>query len=260
MENRRFKYAIVRSPGQNFNEGLTTAELGEPDFETALSQYAAYCAALKQCGLELIALPADLRYPDSTFVEDVAVLTRHNGVLTWPGAESRRGEVAQMRPTLARFYPEMLQIRAPGTLDGGDVCEAGDHFLIGLSERTNPEGGRQLAEFLAAEGCTSSFIQVSGIPNILHLKSGLVYLGERTAVAIDAFAGLPELADYRVVRVSREEAYAANCLRVNDAVLIAAGFPGLQQALAGLGFNLLPLEMSEFQKMDGGLSCLSLRF
>jgi dimethylargininase len=260
MQNRRFSYAIVRPPGQNFAEGLTTLNLGQPDFETALGQHAAYCAALQQCGVELVPLPADLRYPDSTFVEDVAVLTPNGAVLTRPGADSRRGEIDAILPTLGRFFPKLFQIQAPATLDGGDVCEAGDHFFIGLSERTNKEGARQLADFLTQEGCTASFIPLKGIPNILHLKSGLVSLGERTLVAIEAFAGLPELADYTVVRVSPEEAYAANCLQINDAVLIAAGYPLLQQSLADLGFNLLPLAMSEFQKMDGGLSCLSLRF
>jgi dimethylargininase len=260
MENHCFTHAILRRPGPNFADGLTSADLGRPDYETALRQHAAYGAALEQCGVELVPLEADLRYPDSTFVEDAAVLAGKSAILTRPGAASRRGEVDAIRPAIARFYSLFYQIQPPGTLDGGDVCQAGDHFFIGLSERTNPEGGRQLAIFLALEGFTSSFIQVRGIPNLLHLKSGLVCLGDHTLVSTSAFAGLPELKQYRLVQVEPQEAYAANCLRVNDAVLVPAGFPRLQKSLAGLGYDVIPVEMSEFQKMDGGLSCLSLRF
>ncbi len=260
MQNRPFTHAIVRPPAPNFDQGLTTVDLGKPDFETALRQHAAYCRALEGCGVELIALEPDPHFPDSTFVEDPAVLIPGCAILTNPGAASRRGEVEAIRPVLERYFERTLQIQAPGTLDGGDICEAGEHFFIGLSQRTNAEGGRQLADFLAREGYTSSFVPVRGVPDLLHLKSGLVSLGDALIVSIAAFADLPELDGYRVVRVAEEEAYAANCLRVNDAVLIASGFPRLQQALEAQGCRLVALEMSEFQKMDGGLSCLSLRF
>jgi len=260
MDNHRFTHAILRYPAPNFASGLTSSNLGPPDYATALRQHAAYCAALQQCGLELEVLEPDLSYPDSTFVEDAAVLTQRSAILTRPGAESRLGEVDAIRPAIARFYGRIFQIEPPGALDGGDVCQAGDHFFIGLSERTNLEGARQLANLLGREGYSSSFIPVRGIPNLLHLKSGLVSLGDRTLVAIPAFAGLPELEGYRIVPVEPQEAYAANCLRLNDAVLLAAGFPRLHASLSALGYPLIPLAMSEFQKMDGGLSCLSLRF
>ena len=161
---------------------------------------------------------------------------------------------------MSDFFPEFSGIAAPGTLDGGDVCEAEDHYFIGVSERTNEEGAGQLAAILAGMGATSAIVDIRGIPGILHLKSGIAYAGDGRIVAIDALAGHPALSSHEVVRVSSAENYAANCVRVNDRVLFAAGHPRLEASLRGMGYDLLPLEMSEFQKMDGGLSCLSLRF
>jgi dimethylargininase len=260
MPSISFQHAITRTPGANFADGLTTADLGVPDYERVLAQHAAYCAALRACGLELHQLEADLRYPDSTFVEDAAVLTAHTAILTHPGAASRKGEVAAIEPAIARFYTRIRRILAPGTLDGGDICEAGSHFFIGLSERTNEEGARQLAEFLAEDGFTASCVSARGIPNILHLKSGISYLGDNNLVLIDAFAERPEFAGYNILRVSPEENYAANCVRVNQHVLMPSGYPRLQSAIEALGYAVMPLDMSEYEKMDGGLSCLSLRF
>lgn len=260
MKTAEFHHAITRMPGKNFADGLTTVSLGEPVYRLVLEQHVAYCAALQRCGLELVQLDADLDYPDSTFVEDAAVLTPRTAVLTNPGADSRKGEVQALEPAIKRFYTRIRRIQAPGTLDGGDICEAGSHFFIGLSERTNEEGARQLAEFLAEDGYTSNCVSIHGIDGILHLKSGIAYLGENNLVLIDALVDRPEFKGYNIVRVDSEENYAANCLRVNDNVLIPRGYPHLQSAIEALGYAVIPLEMSEYQKMDGGLSCLSLRF
>jgi len=255
-----FTKAIVRPPAANFVEGLTTADLGPPNYERALKQHEAYCAALEQCGLTLIRLAADSRYPDSTFVEDTAVLTERNAILTRPGAESRAGEVASIGEVLSDFYPSTLSIQPPGTVDGGDVCEAGNHFFIGISERTNEAGAQQLTVLLARFGYTSSFIDIRGLGSILHLKSGLSYVGDNRLAVIEALADRPEFRSYDLVRVDDREMYAANCIRVNDHVLVAAGYPAFAGKLRELGYQPIELEMTEFQKMDGGLSCLSLRF
>jgi dimethylargininase len=205
-------------------------------------------------------LEADLRHPDSTFVEDSAVLTPRGAILTRPGAATREGEVAAIMPAIASFFPNTLHIHAPGTLDGGDICEAGDHFFLGLSHRTNEPGAEQLATHLAGQGFTSSTVDVREMTSILHLKSGISYIGENTLVVMEEMAANPSFAGYDLVTVSEEESYAANCVRVNDRVLVAKGFPKLTGQLIVRGFNPLVLDMSEFQKMDGGLSCLSLRF
>jgi dimethylargininase len=261
-----FTKAITRLPGSNYQDGLTTVNLGLPDFQKTLAEHANYLKALKQCGLALTELPSDLRFPDGTFVEDTAILLPessqigHGAILTHPGAESRAGEVVDMELTLKQFFPELAHISAPGSLDGGDICEAGSHFLIGISLRTNEAGARQLASWLSARGFTSSFVDVRQTPGILHLKSGISYIGDNRLVVIDALAAHPAFKGYELVHVAQGEEYAANCIRVNDYILIAAGFPKFEATLRRLGYKLIVLEMSEFQKMDGGLSCLSLRF
>lgn len=225
-----------------------------------MRQHAAYCEALQSCGLTLIGLPPDERHPDSTFVEDTAIVTSRGAVITRPGAPSRLGETDEIRRELVKHYSELGSIAAPGTVDGGDICAAGDHFFIGISERTNEAGATQLARILESFGYDSSLIDIRGLSNILHLKSGMAWLGDNRVVVIDALSRLKEFSTYEVVHVNFAEEYAANCLSLNSRLLIPAGFPGLKRQLEDLGYSTIALEMSEFQKMDGGLSCLSLRF
>ena len=263
-----FSKAIVRPPGANYADGLTRLDLGSPDFARARRQHALYCEALEQCGLALTLLEADGRYPDSTFVEDTAVIIGNlntttrapTAILTRPGAASRAGEVESIKEALSQFCPQIHSIHEPGRLDGGDVCEAGNHFFLGISERTNAAGAQQLAGLLQYYGYTSSFVDIRGVKNILHLKSGLAYLGDNRLAVIDTLANRREFRGYDLVRVNTDEEYAANCVRVNECILIAAGYPGLERTLGDLGYKTIALEMTEFQKMDGGLSCLSLRF
>ncbi len=257
----RFRHAIVRPPARNFADGLTTMDLGTPDVDLALKQHAAYCAALVRHGCALTTLPADPRYPDSTFVEDTALILPDDGaILTRPGAESRAGEVDAIRDAVAKVFAELPQIEAPGTLDAGDVCEVGPHVFIGLSHRTNANGAQQLVDWLAMNGCTASVVDIRNTPGILHLKSGVCALEEELLISIDALADNPAFDDYDVLRVPAGEEYAANCVRVNDVIFVAAGYPRTHAMLREAGYTLEVLDMSEFAKMDGGLSCLSLRF
>jgi dimethylargininase len=281
-----FTRAIVCPPAPNFSQGLTRSGLGAPDYERALRQHQAYCAALEQCGLTLTKLEANPDYPDSTFVEDTALLVEGQegdttrsarlAILTRPGAPSRAGEVVTIRKLLNEVFPALFSIQSPGTLDGGDVCQAENHFFIGISERTNEAGARQLAEFLVSQGFTTSFVDIRksdpgvspathspdarATSDLLHLKSGLAYLGENRLAVTDELCERVEFAGYDVIRVPSSEEYGANCIRVKDHVLVAAGHPQFEGRLRELGYQTIALEMSEFQKMDGGLSCLSLRF
>lgn len=255
-----FTKAIVRIPGSNFDAGLTTVDFGRPELDLVLAQHRCYCQALQDCGLALTTLDADLRFPDSTFVEDTAVLTPHGAVLMLPGAASRAGEVEAIRETVMGFFPYALTIEAPGTVDGGDICETENHFFIGLSHRTNEEGARQLAAHLASFGYTSSTIDVRPMTSILHLKSGISYIGDNTLVVMEEMAENPQFRGYDLIQVEADESYAANCVRVNHRVLTAQGFPKFSAELQARGFDPVILDMSEFQKMEGGLSCLSLRF
>jgi dimethylargininase len=252
--------AIVRAPCAKFADGLTGVDLGKPDYELALEQHAAYCRALEACGLSLTRLSPDDRYPDSTFVEDTAVLTPHGAVIARPGTASRLGEIDDLEPVLQDFFTRFYAIHEEGRLDGGDVCEAGDHFFIGVSRRTNEAGAVQLAQFLDALGYGSTLIDIRSLGNILHLKSGLAHLGGNRLAVIDELKGLKQISGYDLVELEPAEAYAANCLVINDRLLIASGFQGFQDRLQRLGYKTIVLDMSEFQKMDGGLSCLSLRF
>lgn len=254
--------AIVRPPSANFADGLTTANLGSPSYAVALKQHADYCAALEECGLTLTYLEANPAYSDSTFVEDTAVLTESAAMLTRPGAPSRRGEVQSISQLLRNilFASNIQTIQAPGTIDGGDVCEAGNNFFIGISERTNQAGAEQLAGWLASFNFTSHFIDIRQESRLLHLKSGLAYVGENRLVVSDALAHRAEFNGYEQIQVRPEEEYGANCVRINDYVLIPSGSVKLAENLKKLGHQTIALEMSEFQKMDGGLSCLSLRF
>ena len=156
--------------------------------------------------------------------------------------------------------PRLERIEAPGTVDGGDICQVDDHFLVGLSARTNEAGAAQLAAILARHQYTSSTLDIRHHPSLLHLKSGIAYLGERRFLVAPGFPPIAGLARCDMIQVAVDEVYAANAVRVNDQVLIAAGFPILARSLERLRYRVRCLDMSEFAKMDGGLSCLSLRF
>jgi len=255
----RFSAAIVRPPAASFADGLTTAGLGAPDFALACAQHADYCAALERLGVRVTALPPDPAHPDSTFVEDTAVVAARAGVVARPGAPSRAGEVVTMRPALEARVGPLAAIEAPGTLDGGDVCQVGTTFYIGLSHRTNEEGARQLATVLGRVGYAAHVIDIRHEGTLLHLKSGIAWLGGRDLVVVEALRAHPALQEYRLTMVERAEAYAANCVRINDTVLMAAGFPAIAERVAALGHRVEALDVSEFRKMDGGLSCLSIR-
>ncbi|HEU0226077.1 MAG TPA: arginine deiminase-related protein [Steroidobacteraceae bacterium] len=255
-----FTKALLRPPPPTFAQGLTMAHEGTPDYANALAQHQAYTVALERCGVAISVLPAEPGYPDSCFVEDVAVLTPRGGIITRPGAQSRKGEVETVAAALRVHYPDLVRIMPPGTLDGGDICDAGGHFLIGLSARTNDEGARQLAAWLADLGYSSSTIDIRGVRGLLHLKTGLSYIGDGRVLLTSEIPTGDALAPFEQLVVPDHERYAANCVRVNDCILIAAGYPQVAAMLDRDGYVTIPLDMSEFRKMDGSLTCLSLRF
>lgn len=256
----RFTRAIVRPPAATFATGVTSSGLGPPDLAVALDQHEAYCRALERLELTVERLAPDPDFPDSTFVEDVAFVTRHGAIVTRPGAASRAGEAAAIKPVLGKWFPALTEIAAPGTVDAGDVCEAGEHFFIGRSGRTNDAGAAQVAAWLARQGFGASVIDIRPMPGLLHLKTGLSWLGGRRLLAVGEVAGHEALRGWEILRAPDGEDYAANCVAVNGALLVADGFPATSALLGGLGHDLVPLAMSEYRKMDGGLSCLSLRW
>jgi dimethylargininase len=247
-----YSKAIVRRPGRNFTEGITTSNLGKPDYKKALEQHSAYCNALEKCGVELIVLEADERYPDGCFVEDTAVVNSKVAIITHPGAATRLGEEVEIARVLSG-YRKLETIEFPGTLEGGDILRSENHYYIGLSGRTNKEGADQLAAILLKYGFTSSEITVEAG---LHLKSDIAYLGKGNFISTPVFAKMVHPAN--TIFLDQDEGYSANCLPVNDFLLIPGGFSKSKMKIKDLGFNIIELEMSEFRKMDGGLTCLSL--
>ncbi len=239
-------------------EGLSShPELGKPDFANALLQHGAYIEALRACGLQVRILEADERYPDSCFIEDVAVCARDFSMVARPGAPSRLGEIEGMERVLRTHYERVLSVTGSGRLEGGDVMMVEDHFFIGLSSRTNREGARQLIAALEGAGQSGSIVEV---PDILHLKTGLAYLGDGFLLATREFADYPGFGHFKKIQIEADEAYAANCVRINGRVLVPAGFPSAERRIREAGFSPLVVDTSEFRKLDGGLSCLSLRF
>jgi dimethylargininase len=253
----KFQHAIVRTPCPEMVDGITTADLGKPDYEAALGQHAAYIAALRQCGVAVTVLEPDRNFPDSVFIEDAALLTRHCAILTNPGAPSRNGEPATIRDTLEKFYANVESITGAGTVDAGDIMMVGDHFYIGLTDRTNREGAEQMQAILEKYGLSGSVIPVE---KVLHLKTGVAYLENNILMASGEFVDKKEFSQFSIIEVGAEESYAGNSVWVNDTVLTPKGYPNTLAALEKTGYRVLTLEMSEFRKLDGGLSCLSLRF
>lgn len=258
--SKMFECAIVKKPCKALIDGLTDhPQLGAPDYEKALAQHAAYVKTLESLGAKVTVLEADEAFPDSCFVEDVAVLCPECAVLTRPGTESRAGEVAFMAPVLEQFYPadKIFSLKAPATLEGGDVMKVGKQFYVGLSKRTNAEGVKQLGELLAPYGYT-----VTGVPftGVLHLKTGAVYLEENTMLMKAHFVEKEAFAPYQKMVVPEQEDYAANCVWFNGKVIVPAGYPTVLKMVQDAGYETVECDTGEFKKIDGGLSCLSLRF
>ncbi len=252
----KFSHAIVRKPGENFAHGITTSNLGPANYDLLLKQHEAYIERLKSLGLEVILLEALPKYPDAYFVEDTAVVTPDVAVITNPGATSRQGEEITIDPVLAK-YRKTVRIKPPGTVDGGDVIEAGTHFIIGLSERTNKEGAEQLGGILEKYGNTWTTVSVEAG---LHLKSSVNYVGKNTLLLTENFADCDPFNSYAKIVLDQVEQYAGNTLLINDCLLTPKGFTNTKIKLQTLHRPIMELDMSEIQKMDGGLTCLSLRF
>ena len=228
-----------------------------PIFAKALIQHADYVEALRESGLVVTVLTADESYPDSTFVEDAALLTPHCSIITNPGAQSRNGEVRTIRPIVADFFDNLATIRSPATLDAGDVMMVANHYYIGLSERTNQQGAEQLSNILQIFGMTASVVCLN---EVLHLKAGVSYLENNNLLACGEFLTKIEFQRYNLLPVDHDEAYAANSVWINDVVLTPKGFPKTRRLIESCGYQVREVDVSEFQKLDGGLSCLSLRF
>ncbi|MEO1771661.1 dimethylarginine dimethylaminohydrolase family protein [Candidatus Enterococcus ferrettii] len=254
-----FKNVIVRVPSKTISEGLTSADEGKPIYSKALMQHENYVSALTKTGVNVTVLEPKDEFPDACFVEDVALCTSKCAIITRPGAMSRRKEAAlpDMLEALENFYEHIEYIKEPGTIEAGDIMMVGDHFYIGLSERTNQAGADQMIQILESYGLSGQAVEMK---EMLHLKTGLAYLENNNLLVAGEFKTAPEFEKFNKIEIDMDEAYGANCIWMNDYVIVPEGYPKVQEKIEALGYKVLVVDTSEFRKIDGGLSCLSLRF
>jgi len=252
-----FTRAIVKTPCKNMIKGITTANLGKPDYKLSLQQHENYIRALELCGLEVIVLDPDENLPDSTFIEDTCIMTPDCAIITNPGADSRKDEIKSVCKAVKELGIPVEHIHPPGTLDAGDIMKVKNHYYAGLSERTNLKGALQLKAILKKYNFTSSTIKLE---KVLHLKTGISYLENNNLLAFGEFLAKPELESFNILKVDSEEAYAANSVWINDKVIVPWGFVRTSELIKKAGYQIIEVDVSEFRKLDGGLSCLSLRF
>lgn len=249
--------AIVRPPTAAIARCELTYLDREPiDADLALQQHAAYVACLRDLRMEVLALPPEADLPDATFVEDAAVVLDEVAVITRPGAASRHPEVTSVSEAL-RPYRTLLTITTPGTLDGGDVLHIGHDLYVGAGGRSNAEGVAQLRDLLAPHGYRVHAVNVTGC---LHLKSAVTSLGDGLLLVNPDWLDLAPFTQYELLSVAPDEPYAANTLRIGDTTLHPAGFPHTTNLLAAHGLSLRTLDISEMQKAEAALTCLSLPF
>jgi dimethylargininase len=249
-------YAIVRNPGPEAAQGLTTQTGSPPNLKQLRQQHAAYCDALAALGINLLRADPAPGYPDAYFVEDTAVVTPEVAVIARPGAPERRGEELSVANLLKRYRP-LEAIHSPGTLDGGDVLIIDRQAFIGLSGRTNRPGADQLTRIL-----TRFDYQCTSVPvdDGLHLKSSVTSLGGKQLLMHASWAGRPEFKGYHKIIVDPSESHACNTLWINGHLFMPEGYPRTQALLERTGKPLVTLDTRQIRRLDGGLTCLSIRF
>ena len=263
MSNRsglsyQFTHAITRIPADSVADGLRARDTGDPSGEAFRQEHALYVSALEATGLTVDVLPQLEDFPDSCFVEDPAFCLPEGAIQLRPGTPSRKGEGAQIRAALEARFDKVVELPGEGHVDGGDVLMLDDVILIGLSARTDRDGAEAFAATLADWGYAA---QVCETPEgVLHFKTACSTLGDGVILATQVMAESGFFGARKVIVVPEGEEYAANVIRVNDVVLVPEGYPKTLAAIEEAGFNTVVLPTHEARKVDGGLSCLSLRF
>lgn len=253
----RFTHAITRAPATSIIRGLRAVDTGNPDLATLRAHHATYIATLRETGATVIELGALEDFPDSVFVEDTALCLPEGAVVMRPGAPSRLGEAVEMAPHLKALYAEVRTVDE-GHIEGGDILVTGREILVGRSARTDAEGIATLARLVADWG--HHLREVHTPPGVLHLKTDCSLLDAETILSTDRLAASGCFAGYRVIPVAGGEEAAANTIRFNDLVLMPEGFPRTRDTILAAGYEVREIGNSECAKLDGGMSCLSLRF
>jgi len=252
-----FDQALVRSPASTVTQGLRAVDVGAPSYQGVLGEHAAYIEALRAAGVEVEILEPLPEFPDSLFVEDPALTFTEGAILLHPGAPSRAGETALIEPVLRRRFKTVLRIAA-GFADGGDVLTLPDRVMIGLSARTDRMGAEALKACLEQLGRKAEIAETPA--GVLHFKSDCSLLDDHTILSTARLARSGVFGAMRVILTPPGEDAAANALRVNDRLLVGAGYAKTVALLRREGYAVTPLETKEIAKIDAGLSCMSLRW
>ena len=254
----RFTHAITRTPADSVAAGLRAVDSGDPSGDAFRAEHAAYVDALRDAGLAVDVLPPLEAFPDSCFVEDPAFCLPEGAILLRPGAPSRKGEAAEIRAALEVRCPKVVEIPGDGHVDGGDILTLDDEILIGLSARTDRAGAESFAALLEDWGYNPRIAETP--EGVLHFKTACSTLGEGVILATRPMIESGFFGSRKTIQVPDGEDYAANVIRVNDVVLVPEGYPATRAAIEAAGFDTVVLPTHEARKVDGGLSCLSLRF
>ena len=250
----KVKRAIVREPSLGFTQCVSSHPLHHTvSLEEAKHQHVNYCDVLSSLGLDLIKLSPKKEYPDSCFVEDTAVVFGNKAFITRMGIQSRRGEDKEVEEVLKEYFTTK-RAKEPATIEGGDVLHLPDRLICGITQRTNELGTKQMEDWLQ--------IKVDTItdPNIVHLKSYMKYLGKNTMIISDEYVNHPLLQELDLLVIPKKESYSVNCLSIGSTVIISNKFSYAQNIVTEAGFEVISLEMSEFEKCQGALTCLSIIF
>lgn len=253
-----FTRAITRRPAASCVQGLRAEDTGTPDFDQMLADHAHYVETLKSTGAQVTELEASDMFPDAQFVEDTALCLPKGAILMRPGAPSRLGEVTQMAPTIRSHFDEVREIQGNGHVEGGDILVTAREILVGRSDRTDAAGVQELEAIASDWGYTLR--EVFTPAGVLHFKTDCSILDGETILSTKRLDASGCFEGYRVLHVAEGEEAAANSIRFNDLVLSPAGFPRTADILDKAGFNLVQVNNTECAKIDGGMSCLSLRF
>ena len=253
----QFTHAIVRQPAKSIIKGLRAVDVGSPDYAQMISDHEDYIEALTFAGVEVIKLTALEKFPDGQFVEDTALCLPKATVLLRPSVPSRLGEVNEIAPKLRKLFKEVFEIEEPGHVEGGDILVAGKEILVGRSARTNTSGINQLSEIVTPLGHVVR--EVVTPPEILHFKTDCSLLGPNEILSTERLQSSGCFDGYQVINVADGEEAAANVIRVNDYVIMPAGFPKTKEILENHGYKVKAINNTQCAKLDGGMSCLSLR-
>lgn len=254
----RFSHAIVRAVPDSAVDGLRAVDSGTPDLAQFRRDHAAYVSALEETGASVTKLPALEAFPDSVFVEDAALCLPQGAVVMRPGAPSRLGEAEAMAPTLEAAYSDVRRIAAPGHIEGGDILVSDREIMVGLSARTDMAGVDALRDAVSDWGQVVRVLETP--PGVLHFKTDCSLMDGETILSTRRLADAGCFDGYRVLYTAEGEEASANAIRFNDRVLFPAGFQRTRDMLVSAGYDVVEIGNTEAARLDGGMSCLSLRF